>query len=404
MAESRPYSLPNTQGRYVTVTVTNQSGEVYRINDDGTRTIYADYFVENGNTVLEASPVFSSEEFQKNLAQNSQGYNRTISNSILQANGQTNSQPDPNQPGAPGGSTPTNPNTPTDQQTNKPVAQRLTYPSDMSGKQDRIKFTAYTYTSNISSRIGGNFGELNPVQFNSIGSSVFLAIQSSITDQNAVGWEPDTLNPIEVEAAKLSATLITSPAKDIAATAGKYIGKVVQKAAQHEESIRAYVVGQAIGVNNLQSRLLGQVLNPNLELLFTGPQLRPFSFTFKLSPRSGPEAKEVKDIIKYFKKNMAVVKGSDAVFLKTPNVFKIEYQYGNEKGEHPGLNLIKMCALTNCSVDYTPNGTYMTYSDGTMVSYNLNLQFQELTPIYQEDYDKFDYGDKTTIKNPTIGA
>lgn len=68
MAESKQYLLPNTQGRYVTVTVTDNSGEVYRINDGGTRTIYADYFVENGNTVLEAS-TFSSQEFQRNLAQ-----------------------------------------------------------------------------------------------------------------------------------------------------------------------------------------------------------------------------------------------------------------------------------------------------------------------------------------------
>ena len=73
MAESTPYLLPNTQGRYVTVPVTNTSGEVYRINDDGTRTIYADYFVENGNTILESS-TFASEEFNRNLAQNSQGY------------------------------------------------------------------------------------------------------------------------------------------------------------------------------------------------------------------------------------------------------------------------------------------------------------------------------------------
>ena len=95
MAESTPYLLPNTQGRYVTVPVTNTSGEVYRINDDGTRTIYGDYFVENGNTVL-VSSTFASQEFQNNLAQSPQGYNSTISNSIIQASGGTTTAPTPN--------------------------------------------------------------------------------------------------------------------------------------------------------------------------------------------------------------------------------------------------------------------------------------------------------------------
>ena len=102
---------------------------------------------------------------------------------------------------------------------------------------------------------------------------------------------------------------------------------------------------------------------------------------------------------------MAVKKDSDGLFLRTPNVFKIQYQYKNrDNKEHPGLNLIKMCALTNCSVDYTPNGSYMTYPDGTMIAYEMTLSFQELTPVYQDDYDEFKYGDGTTVSNPTIGA
>jgi hypothetical protein len=56
--------------------------------------------------------------------------------------------------------------------------------------------------------------------------------------------------------------------------------------------------------------------------------------------------------------------------------------------EHPSLNIIKTCALLTCSVDYTPNNTYMTYSDAarSMVSYTMNLQFGELDPIYESDY------------------
>ena len=45
-----------------------------------------------------------------------------------------------------------------------------------------------------------------------------------------------------------------------------------------------------------------------------------------------------------------------------------------------------MCALTNCTVQYNPDGSYMTYDDGSMTSYNLQLNFSELNPIYDTDF------------------
>ena len=56
--------------------------------------------------------------------------------------------------------------------------------------------------------------------------------------------------------------------------------------------------------------------------------------------------------------------------------------------KHPSLNIIKQCALLSCAVDYTPNQQYMTYSDPqrSMVQYTMNLQFNELDPIYEMDY------------------
>ena len=75
------------------------------------------------------------------------------------------------------------------------------------------------------------------------------------------------------------------------------------------------------------------------------------------------------------------------IFLKAPNTFLIEYKFKGSEQEHPGINKIKECALINCSVDYTPLGTYMTYENGAMVSYSVTLSFQELEPIYDKDYD-----------------
>ena len=86
---------------------------------------------------------------------------------------------------------------------------------------------------------------------------------------------------------------------------------------------------------------------------------------------------------------------SSNVFLKAPNIFTIRYQTFNTNGEeilHPSLNIIKECALLTCDVQYTPDGTYMTYEDPyrTLTSYQLTLSFGELDPIYDSDYTQLD--------------
>jgi len=296
---------------------------------------------------------------------------------------------DPNQPGASGGSTPTNPNTSLEQENQKPKPQRLTYPSDISNTQDRIKFTAVEYLpTGTFERFGLGTNDPGLTRKNRTtvrdGTSVFLAIQSSITDNNSVDWQGAGLNEIERRLANESLRAMTAGSEDVTKVATDFAKHVAKEVAKYAPEIRVALAGEALGIQNILGRF-GQVLNPNLELLFTGPQLRPFNFTFKLSPRSKEEATEVKDIINYFKKNMAPIRKDPNIFLKAPKTFFIEYQLG-VGNPHPGLNKIKECALTNCSVDYTPLGTYMTYPDGTMVSYTLSLQFQELEPIYSNDY------------------
>ena len=44
------------------------------------------------------------------------------------------------------------------------------------------------------------------------------------------------------------------------------------------------------------------------------------------------------------------------------------------------------------SVNYTGDGVYATYNDGTPVSMVMTLMFKELAPIYDIDYDSEDSG------------
>ena len=147
------------------------------------------------------------------------------------------------------------------------------------------------------------------------------------------------------------------------------------------------VFGGNVSVNQLLAREQGQILNPNMELLFNGPTLRNFRFSFKMTPRSQSEAEQCKLIIRTFKMNMApkVTSGEGAsLFLNTPNVFELRYKTGYRN--HPFLHKFKQCFLTDISVNYTGEGVYATYENREPISMIMDLTFKELEPIYDIDY------------------
>jgi hypothetical protein len=279
--------------------------------------------------------------------------------------------------------------------TKDPQYENLVYPTGLGDfGQDFIKFTAYSYGGRTFNP-GANAAEtlslgIGPRNFTKIEGSVSLPIQPSITDSNTVQWGGENLNPITAFAASLSFGSMSYPSQAFNEALGAAERMIKQE--NTSPAVRLYLAGKAVGVNGLLSRIGGGILNPNMELLFQGPQLRPFTFVFRLSAREKKEADTIRKIIRYFKQNMAVKTTADNLFLKAPNIFEIHYkQRGRNKSEdHPSLNRIKKCALQSCSVDYTPDGSYMTFNDesNTMVSYNLTLQFQELEPVTSRDYQQ----------------
>ena len=146
--------------------------------------------------------------------------------------------------------------------------------------------------------------------------------------------------------------------------------------------------GGNVTVNQLLARQSGQIFNPNMELLFNGPTLRNFRFSFKMTPRSPEEAEQCKLIIRTFKMNMAPKvtsgRGGQSLFLNTPNVFELRYKSGF--ANHPFLHRFKQCFLTDISVNYTGEGVYATYEGREPVSMIMDLTFKELEPIYDQDY------------------
>ena len=244
----------------------------------------------------------------------------------------------------------------------------LIYPEDLGAtSQDRIKFDMLDDKKKI------------------VGTA-FLAIPSGISDTNACNWGENSLNAAQQMAAAVAFEGIT---KGVGAGVEE-VGKSLKKVFGEDKSktgLAAFFAATAVGTDAaaLLSRTSGIVLNPNLQLLFNGPTLRPFSFTFKMSARSQSEAKIIITILNFFKRGMSSIKTKSNLFLKAPHTFKIEYRHLG--GVHPYIGKIKECALQSITTNYTPEGQYATYVDGYMVSYEIQMQFQELEPIFNNDYE-----------------
>ena len=272
----------------------------------------------------------------------------------------------------------------------------LRYPQDLIEEgQDFIKFEVFNYKTN---RATVTRDDSNLIE-KALGT-VILPIPSQINDQNAVDYQGSGLNFMQEEGIDAVKNVIGSGGiGEFFGNTSTAIQQGFDRASGQTQLINNFIaktavnaIGGNITTDQLTARTTGQVINPNMELLFSGPVLREFSFAFKFTPRFKQESDAVRDIIKVFKRNMRP-KGSGGDFLTTPNVFRIRYMMGGE--DHKFLNKFKICALKSASVNYTADGVYATYHDGTPISMELQLTFGELTPIYNEDYDE--YGNDTGV-------
>jgi len=278
------------------------------------------------------------------------------------------------------------------QGTRNSFSRSLVYPLNLkSENQDTIQFNMVKYRPRPLTNKEGTLnavGERPPA--GDIIGTVTLPIPNGISDSNNANWGSDEMNAAQGMAAGIANQFITQGGAAGAEAAGKTLESAASESGNPDVKL-AFTnkfVEIATGAQNLLSRTAGAVINSNMELLFLGPSLRSFNFTFKLASRSEPESQQILKIIRFFKQGMSPIRTDANLFLKAPHTFQIRYLNG--KNPHKYLNRFKECALMACNVDYTPEGQYATFHDGAMVSYAITLQFQELEPIFNDDYGKLD--------------
>lgn len=293
----------------------------------------------------------------------------------------------------------------------------LQYPHDAlysQGAQDYMKIERFEYSPpnpSVAADLSKIFtdGLTRSVQTQKFIGGVRLPIPNDLQSSQGMNWGQGTANIVEAGAFMAAQSEISS-----AMTGEKNLFEFISSGLQNVKEAGKTLLEQAqnsgggvdqalsgqiakmllskVGINvdpaQFIARKNGQVLNPNMELLFSGPKLRQFVFKYEFAPNSEEDAKKVNRISRFFKEGMTPMKVGNGIFIGSPDLFRVSYFNGQQRIR--ALPIHKMCALTNIGFNYTDGGVYQSYGDPNSISQpvrtTMMLSFTELTPIFRDDY------------------
>ena len=126
------------------------------------------------------------------------------------------------------------------------------------------------------------------------------------------------------------------------------------------------------------SAATGLAPNPRKEQVFKGVDFRTFQFDYQFFPRDDKEALKVMNIIKALKVHMhPEFKDTNKFLYIYPSEFDISYYTNNSENLH--LHRHTSCVLTELNINYTPNGTFTSFSNGMPTQINVRMSFRELS-------------------------
>lgn len=273
----------------------------------------------------------------------------------------------------------------------------LRYPTEINSTSgsDYVVFSAHKYRSNSGS--SGRGGGIGP----SVGGNVVLYMPNTTpTMKNEQNWEAKKFEgPMGVAARDIGSAVASGAVDGMGSGIGGGYGVIngFKAAAGQIQNLPDVVrqgaiqaAGQFAGTtaNQIMALKSGRVFNPNIELLYEGPNIRGFEFNFSFIPKNSSEAATVAEIIKYFKVSSAP-KTSGSMMYEIPHVWKIDY--GGAGGTW--MNKFKTSAMGSISVAYNSGlDQHATFSNGFPIRTDLQMSFQEVDVITAEDHGAFPMG------------
>lgn len=162
-------------------------------------------------------------------------------------------------------------------------------------------------------------------------------------------------------------------------------GTLSQQAAQVTAARASNLIPNA-GLRGAAQLGLQTGLNPGTRMLFDKPNVRRFTFSFKLIATSSREAEQIEDIVKEFREQAYPEEIDIAgipVGYKFPNVFRISMKFG-ASGMSPHIPKLQYCYLESVNTTYN-SGADVFYADGHPTEVDLSLNFVEYRPLSKRD-------------------
>lgn len=151
-------------------------------------------------------------------------------------------------------------------------------------------------------------------------------------------------------------------------------------------------------INSALQQSLGATPNPNPAVMFQGPSLRNFSFSWSFYPKNAKESQDINNLILKLKARALPTfnNGTNSTILNYPYMCQLNFfpwdQGGNDVSGHgwtdKSIMKIKKCFMDSVNVRYNPFGT-PAFFEGTNlpISYQLTISFKEIEYMTGKDWD-----------------
>jgi len=233
---------------------------------------------------------------------------------------------------------------------------------------------------------------------------IILYMPEGIAASYRTNWDGKAFGNVVASIMRSAGKVASGDYMDAIKKAGEGIGQQLATApgkigADLTSSLAKRISGDSISQQDIFSSIGGVILNPNVELIFGGHDLRTLQLTFKMVPYNKDEAIAVDQIVKTFKKVMLPkftgttkmssfwkdeAKSGNG-YIGNPNLCKISFFKGTARND--AITQFKTCAITDFDVNYTPDGVAAFGPDGYPVATQISLSFMETKLVYAEDID-----------------